>query len=155
MSQHLREAWKSTAMDYWMNHRPDEDGGPAYDLLEPEPGYGTPRYPADIYTQPRHYTSYWNLLPETMATLNAARGNPGATITIYRAQKPSAGLNTGDWVTLSRGYAEQDLESGPEDDGREVEVYHVPASTVRYAGDDLMEFGYFGPTLGKDAGRPA
>ena len=151
MSTHLREMWRAatrrTAMDYWMGHRPTETGPPAHDLLAPDPEYDNePMMPADIYDRPDYYTGFRQWLPETMATLRAARGNPNATITIYRAQRKGTGLNTGDWVTLSRAYAEQDLGSYDEknEGGREVNTYRVPASTVRYAGDDLMEWGYWG-----------
>ena len=52
-------------------------------------------------------------------------------------------------MTLSRTYADMDLEGTPEVEqgGREVRTYRVPASTVRFAGDDLMEWGYFGPAI--------
>lgn len=140
---------KKTAMDYWMGHRPDENGAPANDLLAPDPEQGVPIMPDDIYTRPEHYTGFRQMLPETMATLRAARGNPNAMVTIYRAQRTGTGLNTGDWVTLSKAYAEQDLASDPETDrgGRQVNTYRVPAHTVRYAGDDLMEWGYFGSPI--------
>lgn len=136
-----------TAVSYWMGHRPDEDGPPAHDLL------AGGAMPDDIYDRPDYYTGFRQWLPETMRTLRAARGNPGAMITVYRAQRRGTGLNDGDWITLSRDYAELDLESEPETEhgGREVNTYRVPASAVRYAGDDLMEWGYFGPTVGKIA----
>lgn len=143
-------AWSSavaskTAMDYWMGHRPTDDGAPAYDLLEPDAN-GDLRYPDDIYTHPHYYCGFAQWLPETMRTLQQARGNPSAQITVYRAQRSGAGLNTGDWVTLSRAYAEGDLASYEDAKGaRSVEVYRVPAKDVRFAGDDLMEWGYWGP----------
>jgi hypothetical protein len=138
---HLTAAWaKVAAEDYMMGHRPTEDGPPAYDLLAVE------MLPEDVYDHPEYYTGFRDLLPDTMRTLKAIRGNPSANVTIYRAQRKGKGLNPGDWVTLSKRYAEMDLASDPEDDkgGREVRTYTVPASQVRYAGDDLMEWGYFG-----------
>lgn len=144
MSQHLREAWRTVAEDYMMGHRPTEDGPPANDLLEGD------MMPDDVYDRPDLYTGFRQWLPETMATLRAARGNPNAQITIYRAQRTGTGLNTGDWVTLSKAYAAEDLAGYPETDkgGRVLNTYRVPASTVRWPMDDLMEFGYFGAPIG-------
>lgn len=141
--KHLTAAWARTAQDYWMGHRPTEDGPPAHDLLAGD------MMPSDVYDRPDFYTGFRHLLPETMRTLKAARGNPGATVTIYRAQRTGTGLNPGDWVTLSKGYAETDLASDAEEEhgGREIKTYRVPASTVRFAGDDLMEWGYYGEPI--------
>jgi hypothetical protein len=142
--KHLTAAWaKVAAEDYMMGHRPTEDGPPAHDLLDGD------MMPPDVYDKPHYYTGFQNLLPETMRALKAARGNPSATVTVYRAQRKGKGLNTGDWITLTKAYAEMDLDSDAEQDkgGREVKTYRVPASTVRYAGDDLMEWGYWGRAL--------
>lgn len=140
--RHLTAAWARLASeDYMMGHRPTEDGPPAHDLLDGD------FMPPDAYDKPQHYTGFANLLPETMRTLRAVRHKPTALITIYRAQRTGTGLNNGDWVTLSKAYAKMDLDGNPEDEqgGREVKTYSVPAADVRFAGDDLMEWGYFGP----------
>ena len=128
-----------TAEHYWMNHRPNDDGPRAFDLNE------TDLAPDDIYTHPERYTGFRAMIPETMETLRAAKGKPNSTIKIYRAQ-PGSGLNPGDWVSMSRAYAQTDLDSYPE--GRKVQTYEVAASTVRWAGDDLMEWGYYGSRIG-------
>lgn len=133
---------RRVAMDYWMGHRPTEDGPPASNLIDQTVEAPMPE---DMYEHPEWYCGFPQHLPETMRTLRACRGNPNAQITIYRAQKDDAGLNTGDWVTLSKAYADLDLLS--EAEGRDVESYRVPAHTVRYAGDDLMEWGYWGPPI--------
>ena len=127
-----------------MAHRPNDDGPPAHDLLADNGEWAAPE---DVYEHPDRYTFGYGgpLLAETVRTLRAARDKPGTPITVYRAQPTGAGLRTGDWVSLSRGYAETDLRTEPE--GRSVETYTVPAATVRYAGDDLMEWGYFGPAI--------
>ncbi len=143
---------KSADEAYWMSHRPTREGGPAYNLLEGDPEWNNePRYPPDIYDKPQYYTGFSQGILETMATLRAARGNPNAMITIYRAQKDDAGLNTGDWVSLSRGYAQSDLDSGSKGESyvRALETYRVRAKDVIYAGDDLMEWGYWGRKIAK------
>jgi 2'-5' RNA ligase len=135
-----------TAMNYWMGHRPTEGGPPASDLIDQTVEAPMPE---DMYEHPEWYCGYPQYLLETMRSLRAVRGKPNAQVTIYRAQ-PKGALNTGDWVSLSKAYAEQDLASEPGDGRggtRSVETYKVPAHTVRYAGDDLMEWGYWGPTL--------
>ena len=75
----------------------------------------------------------------TEAQLNEAKDTP---ITVYRAAPGP--INPGDWVTLSRAYAEQHAMSnlGPEHDAPIQEIT-VPVATIRFAGDDLSEFGYF------------
>lgn len=127
--------------DYWMSSRPDEDGPPAYDMLQGD------MMPDDIYTRPQIYTGFREYLPEVTRALAEVRGKPEAEITVYRAQQ-SRGLNNGDWVTLTKDYALRDLQSDPEEGtDRGAYSYRVKAKDVRYAGDDLMEWGYFGPPV--------
>lgn len=133
----------TSSLTAMMDHRPSDDGPMAHDLLAE--GDSEWSAPPDIYDRPDLYTGYREYIAGLMPVLRAVRGKPSATVTLYRAQPDDAGLRTGDWVTLTRAYAERDLASDPE--GRVVETYHVPASTVRWAGDDLMEWGYFGPPL--------
>lgn len=133
-----------------MEHRPSE-GPPAHDLLG-EDAEGEQIAPPDIYEHPERYTfGFREMLPETARTLRDCRGRPDAQISVHRAQPPGMGLRTGDWVSLSKAYAEYDLRSEPTLD-RVVETYRVPARDVRWAGDDLMEWGYFGsPIRGRTA----
>jgi hypothetical protein len=57
-------------------------------------------------------------------------------------------------VTLSREYAEAHLESNLGDAGHIIEA-EVLADTLRFAGDDLMEWGYWGPSIkGTPVRRP-
>ena len=84
-----------------------------------------------------------------MAQLLKARGNPEATVRIYRALPPGLGeINTADWVTLSEKYA---LEHAIQDDDESNDwpVIHadVPAATIFSDGNDLAEYGYNGPAL--------
>jgi hypothetical protein len=125
------------ARDYGIAHRPGEDGAPFHAL---------DRQVATIYEDPASwYTGY----PEWARTVKAlalrVRGKPDARVTIYRAG-PKPELNNGDWVSLTRGYAKQHLEAiGDPDDA--VYTFEVPASSLLWPGDDLMEYGYFGPTV--------
>jgi hypothetical protein len=142
----LREAEVS---DYGGGHQPTEEGPPAYDLLAIDFA------PDDIYDHPQYYTGFTELVGDTMRVLRSVRGNPNAQLTIYRAApKGVTGFDTGNWVTLSRQYALQHGYGGDDsfsdDPADDWPVYSatVPASTVRWAGDDLMEWGYFGPPIG-------
>lgn len=128
------------ATDYRGHHQPSDEGPRAHNLLEGG------IMPSDVYDKPQYYTGYSGVeIRETMRQLNAVRGNPDGELTIYRAvPKGVDTINPGDWVTLSKSYATNhsyDLE-GPDTDGVVLSV-KVPASAVRFALDDLMEYGYF------------
>ena len=127
-------------------HQPSPDGPPANNLLanndDPDAEWSLPD---DMYDHPEWYTgdprSEW--AKETIEVLRKYRGKPDDTpITVYRAAPGP--INPGDWVTLSRAYAEQHAMSnlGPEHDAPIQEIT-VPVATIRFAGDDLSEFGYF------------
>lgn len=129
-----RRVTASDVSEYGMSHRPADDGPPAYDLTVE----GEWSAPPDIYDHPDWYGGS----PESARALKAIRGNAQASVTIYRAG-PKPEFNTGDWVSLSRSYAVQ--ESMSESVG--VWSATVPAKDVRWAGDSLDEFGYFGPSI--------
>ena len=79
-----------------------------------------------------------------MAQLVTARDHQDALLRIYRALPGEYDqINTGDWVTLSRDYAEQHAAG----EGWPVIYADVPAHQVFTDGNDLAEFGYTGPTL--------
>jgi cation transport regulator ChaC len=126
--------------DYWMAHRPPEDGPLAHEL-----GKGD-YVPADILKHPEWYTGFPQYLPSFWRGLRAAQGQKGATLRIYRAlPKGHDTFRRGDWVTLSLAYAREHLERG--DEPSHIIAADVAVSDVRFAGDDLMEWGYWGPTL--------
>lgn len=124
---------------YAMSHRPSE-GPQAFDLLQTNDDISGPK---DIYENPQYYTGTLNKqeLQETMSVLNKAKGNPNATITIYRAT-PGNQINNGDWITLSESYAKQHNESQFDGKGNVLEL-KVRAKDIRWAMDDLSEWGYF------------
>jgi hypothetical protein len=127
--------------DYHARHRPPADSPPLHDLL------AGGELPADIYDEPRYYlhTGQPGEAPETLATLRRGRGDPDAVVTIYRAAPAGVTrINRGDWVTTERSYAEQHARH-PHDPSKDWPVLsmQVPASTVHWGGNDLLEWGYW------------
>ena len=119
---------------YGMQHRPGGDGPPLRDLLV---GGLAPR---DIYEHPEWYTGVDDQSSrDAIAAVMRYRGRPRAWI--YRAG-PTRELNPGDWVALSRSYANTHRASV--DPTYKVCAFRVNTNDVRWAGDDLAEWGYFG-----------
>lgn len=130
--------------DYRMGHR-----APWNDSETEDPYYNhvanlTQSFPEDVYEHPDWYGT---VDEETLTQLRAAREDPDAPLTIYRAVPEGVDeINRGDWITLSHAYAEQHsygLESGNRDGV--VISREVPASQVWTDGNDLGEYGYDGP----------
>lgn len=140
-------ASKKTRSEYGMDHSPT-DGPRAFDLTEKVDG--EEMIPSDMYQQ--WYGSRGSEADkESIDVLKKIKGNPEAEITIYRAA-PRDEWNHGDWVTLSKKYAEEHKASNaPFTDefgntsGKNLEVFSkkVKAKDVRWAADDINEFGYF------------
>ena len=129
--------------DYMMTHRPTKSGIYADDLLaEGEDGLS---YPKDVYDKPQNYTFMYTDTPdvmnETMAQLNAVRGNPNGEVTIYRAT-PGNTINDGDWITLSESYAKHHNDTQLDGKGN-VLSQKVNVRDIQPAMDDLAEWGYF------------
>ena len=125
-----------------MYHRPSQTGIYADDLIMPGFDFGMP---ADVYDNPQYYTYMYGETPdvmnETMAQLNAARGNPNAQIDIYRATTGDA-INDGDWITLSPSYAKQHLRDQLDGNGRVISQ-KANVRDIQFAGDDLAEWGFY------------
>lgn len=161
MSGHLREMWRRVA--YQGQHTPPSDAPPLHDLL------AVPLYPDDVYTHPHYYT-FGDHAAESIRVVNQVRGKPDALVTIYRSLPPSAEpvFNTGDWVAIARGYAaehgfdrgwDQWVEHPVSDEYPSGGVWEriegdwpvmeatVPAHTVLNGGNDLIEWGYHGPSI--------
>ena len=132
------------ASDHRMRHRPSEGGPPAHDLVSQDVELPMPD---DILSRPERYTGSRGLVREFWSSILKAQGNPNAPITIYRALPATvpAVFENGDWITLSLGYARKHIESNVP--GGQIISAVVPARTVVYAGDDLMEWGYWGSTV--------
>jgi hypothetical protein len=137
----------SSLDNYQMAHRPpglDSDvATPFHDLTAND----NLVYPNDVYSSDgaRLYGHGEVGVQESMQALRAARGNPEASVTIYRAVPAGVDkINPGDWVTPSRSYAQQHLESNVGEGG------HIITQTVRAkdlwsSGDSLNEWGYVPP----------
>lgn len=132
-----------TAEDYWMQHRPagpdDDVGAQLHDLEQVMP---------DFYSHPEYYRTGDDAYDrESVNAAMQARGNPDAMVTIHRSG-PSNMINTGDWVSLSHGYAKQNgMHSDDPSQDMKVWSARVPAHTVWSPGDSINEFGYWGPRI--------
>lgn len=119
---------------YKMSHRPTE-GVRAFNLTEKVDG--EQMIPKDMYTQ--WYGSRGTPSDlESIAALKKIKGKPEADVTIYRAS-PKESFNEGDWVTFSKKYAEEHAS------GNNTKVFSkvVKAKDLRWAMDDVNEFGYY------------
>ena len=135
----LSEQQNGGQEDYKMAHRPTETGITADDLLKKG---NEVEMPKDMYEHPEYYSmGDKKYLNETMKQLNQARNNPEAEITIYRATTGNS-INDGDWITLSKDYANMHNESQLDGKGKVLEM-KVKAKDIQYAGDSLEEWGYF------------
>ena len=131
--------------DYRVSHQPLK--GPSGDEI----GI-TDDFPKDILQHPDWYVGSptdWRKDKEAQKfwkKVVAGSGNPDAKVTIYRAMPKSAGstIEKGNWVTPSKTYAE-DHAFGEED--WHVVAVEVPLRDINWAGDDLMEWGYWGSNI--------
>jgi hypothetical protein len=145
---------------YQGQHKPPDSSyaPPLHDLL-----VDGSWFPKDVYSDPRHYMfGESDVISETLKAINDARGNPDKLITVYRsAPVGTKKINSGDWVSLSRSYAEQhgldrvtEFWDQDANDGNGMWVTdesdwpilsaQVPAHTIRNGGNDLIEWGYWG-----------
>jgi len=121
--------------DYGYGHSPNEDGVRAFNLTEKVDG--EQMIPSDMYE--RWYGSRGTAEDlQSISVLKKIKGNPEADVVVYRAS-PKEGFNYGDWITLSEKYAKQHAE------GNNFKVFSqkVKAKDIRWAMDDINEFGYF------------
>jgi hypothetical protein len=134
-------------MDYRISHQaPDQssvdDGcaAPLHALGDVMP---------DVYTRPRDYDHGGPAYGEAIKALQAARGLPGAMVTIYRAAPAGVDvINPGDWITTSLEYARQHaMQDDDASNDWPVLVATVAAADVISDGNDVCEYGYAGPAL--------
>lgn len=133
------------------SHRPDEFGAPINNLTSGE--YGMPR---DVYTHPQFYTHAGGRgrdpvtrrydLESTLAILQL-KGKPDNTpVTVYRAvPRGVTTINPGDWVAISKTYALRHSDGMSDWGSMDVLEAKVPAKHVRNGGNDIIEWGYWGP----------
>jgi len=138
---------------YRMQHQPNEEGAPLFDMTG-----GGEVFPDDIYSSNglRFYGSPNNEFDrESFEIIQKVRGNPEAEVTIYRAvpnEESISTINPGDFVTISKKYAELHGESGYGKDGTDkgkIISIKVKAKDLRSEGNDLNEFGYFPKSVQK------
>jgi len=147
----------SQTFDYRLQHQPrspEEGAAPLWDMT----GNGEV-FPDDIYSANglRYYGNPNSQADrESYDVISSVMGDPDAEVTIYRAVPDESDIDTinvGDFVTLSRTYAEQHAEGGYGSDGQDsgkILSKTVKAKDVHSDGNDLNEFGYF-PNQKEDA----
>jgi hypothetical protein len=119
--------------DYRMAHRAPTDDGYSLPVSELFTAFN------DAHMLEHPQWSSADVDQETLAQVRAALSDPAATLTIYRSAPASVtGIQDGDWVSLSRAYAEL---HGAED-GWPVMAERVSAAQVFTDGNDLNEFGF-------------
>ena len=131
LASHVEEEQAPT---YHMAHQPDPEGAQGFEVDKMLPDY---------YDHPEWYSSGSKADRESVRALSLIRGKPQAEVTIYRAlPKVEYGIEPGNWVTLSRTYAE---DHALQYDGEEWPVISmkVKASEIRTPGDDINEWGYY------------
>lgn len=122
-----------TNTDYFMNHRPSEGYGNASNFEENMPG---------VFEHPEWYLNlHEKYNKESLNVLKKIRNNPEAELTIYRATIGNK-INSGDWVTPSKSYAEYHNNSQFDGKGNIIGM-KVKAKDIQFAGDDINEWGYF------------
>lgn len=176
MTAHLREQWrartKQAEYDYRGQHQPPDDGAPLHDLLADDNSW----FPDDVYDHPEYYDhGGQDYDRESARILRQVRGKPNATVAIYRAVPPvyyaewQPGveererievphvINPGDWVAIAPSYARNHSDGivweewvnkeWVQHEGGIVLTAQVPAHTVRNGGNDIIEWGYWGPAV--------
>ena len=107
-------------------------------------------YPKDFLDHPEWYEGSGDVgsreFNQMMNTIRAMQGNPDMMVTIYRGID-HANLNPGDWVTMSKTYAEQYVGDGGNSPNGKVYEYHVRAGDLSTDGDSIFEMGYWGKRL--------
>jgi hypothetical protein len=133
------------AEEYQGSHRAPVDTVRLHDLLGAESTFSD-----DVYSHPQYYTFGGNepYERESVEIIQRVRGNPDAEVTLYRAAPPGVtSINSGDWVAISESYARQHAMQD-DDEANDWPVYTIKAkaSDIRSGGNDLIEWGYHGPS---------
>ena len=133
---------RNSGSQYMGLHRPQGAGAaPLHDLT----GAGT-IYPDDVYSE--NAVQYYGtgdpaLDRRSMSIAHSYKNKPDAKVTIFRAVPSNAGdtINTGDWVTINKNYAEQHGESALRGDYKIIQK-QVKARDIFTNGDSIHEWGY-------------
>lgn len=136
----ILKTYRNFINEYQGGHNPPSppDDSPLHDL--------TDTYGDDIYTQNalRYFGTGGNASDDkqAIAVIQNAKDKPDAVITVYRAvpRGVDSKINKGDWVTITKGYAEQ---HGLYFDDREILTAQVPAKQLYNDGNSIQEWGYW------------
>lgn len=136
-SDHLHpDQWRAT-------HRPDMEGSSIHNMED--------MFGPDVYTHPHYYAHGEKTHDrEASRSLRAAQGKPESMVDVYRSVPHGiSSINTGDWVTTSPSYARQHgMQNDPSEDWPVLHA-QVQAAHVRSGGNDIIEWGYAGPSIEK------
>ena len=133
-------AQESTDTSYRIDHAapsPEDGYAPLYDLTLGD------LYPRDVYDlrQQRNYGDGDRADLESIRVINRVRGNPDAVVRIYRAVPSGVDqINPGDWVTISRSYAENHRDGVL--GGGEILSEDVRVGDLWTEGNSLHEWGW-------------
>lgn len=116
----------------------------------------TKGFAADLYTNPEYYADMDDKSSkESWKEIKRIKGNPEADVTIYRAvPKGVKAIEDGDWITLSKTYANLHGEHTMSESGFEVVSQKVKAKDVVWDGNDINEFAYFKSEATNEAETP-
>lgn len=133
------------------NLNPDQFG---YRIMHQAPTEGIPLHHAeeafpDIHQHSEYYRTHEPQMDNrSLSVINKTRNKPDARVTVYRTVPHGVRtINTGDWVTPSKEYAQQEGRHST-DPAKDQPVIHatVKAQHLYTDGDSIHEFGYAGPT---------
>lgn len=135
-------AAEAVNVDYRGQHTaPDSDFGASLDQIDRMVTDN------DFYNHLHHYYDGGQSNPtradlESAAAIRSARGKPDMKITIYRAVPPGVDeINGHDWVTLSKAYAREHIESNGEPDWKIISR-KVPVRELWWDANSISEFGW-------------
>ena len=142
LSDRASQMGYSTDTGWRMSHRaPNQESGVSLDKADSAFGGDGSIYASmavQYFGEGRAYDR------KALAAISRAKNNPNTMVTAYRAVPNSVQetqLRNGDWVTLTREYAQEHGER-TFDGGFRVISQRVPASHLFTNGDSIHEFGY-------------
>ena len=138
---------KKEIIEYGLEHRPGNPLSDPEEVATIDKITGGGYFPDDILKNSRMYFPDAGNpgADEVVQILQRAQGNPEMEVTIYRGAPSRGVLNSGDWVTLSKSYAEQFAGAGSYSDNPNSKVYKYKAKAkeLSFDGDSIFEFGYW------------
>lgn len=141
---------KEQENDYRLQHRPGNPIENPDEVATVDKITNGNYFPKDILIHARDYFPDYGNFKDTeklISILKQAQNNPDMEVTIYRGAPSGGVLNQGDWVSLSKSYAEDYAQGGNYSDNPNSKVYSykVKVKELSFDGDSIYEFGYWGP----------